>query len=356
MKELSSHERFQRMYEHRDADRIPIIDYPWPATVERWHREGLPDGADYVEYFGLDHVSTIHVDNSPRFEETVVEETSEYVITKTHWGVTLRNWKHMASTPEFLDFTIRDPDSWKVARQRMTPSPDRIDWEGLKKNYPTWRKNNHWIQAYLFFGFDVTHSWIAGTERILVSLVTDPEWCIDIFNHCLDVHLALLEQVWQAGYTFDAITWCDDMGFKHSQFFSTRTYREILKPIHKRAVDWAHQHGIYAHLHSCGDIRPFIPDLIDIGVNALNPIEVKAGMNPIEIKQAYGNDLVLHGGINAVLWENPEAIEEEMRKVIPVVKENGGYIFSSDHSVPSSVGFEDFRRITSLAKVLGNYQ
>ncbi|KXK36273.1 MAG: hypothetical protein UZ16_OP3001001531, partial [Candidatus Hinthialibacteria bacterium OLB16] len=73
-------------------------------------------------------------------------------------------------------------------------------------------------------------------------------------------------------------------------------------------------------------------------------------------KQAYGNDLVLHGGINAVLWENPEAIEEEMRKVIPVVKENGGYIFSSDHSVPSSVGFEDFRRITSLAKVLGNYQ
>jgi uroporphyrinogen decarboxylase len=78
-------------------------------------------------------------------------------------------------------------------------------------------------------------------------------------------------------------------------------------------------------------------------------------MDPVEIKRRYGDRLVLHGGINAVLWDNLEAIEEEMKRVIPVVKESGGYIFSSDHSVPPSVSLENFRYIVELAKELGKY-
>jgi len=78
-------------------------------------------------------------------------------------------------------------------------------------------------------------------------------------------------------------------------------------------------------------------------------------MNPLAIKQKFGRDLVLHGGINAVLWDQVEAIEAEMRRTVPAMKESGGYIFSSDHSVPDSVSLEDFRRIIALAKQLGRY-
>ena len=92
-----------------------------------------------------------------------------------------------------------------------------------------------------------------------------------------------------------------------------------------------------------------------MGLDALNPLEVKAGMNPVKLKQQYGDRLVLNGGINAVLWDNQEAICEEMRNVIPVMKQNGGYIFSSDHSVPSSVSLENFRTIIECAKELGRY-
>ncbi len=63
----------------------------------------------------------------------------------------------------------------------------------------------------------------------------------------------------------------------------------------------------------------------------------------------------MHGGVNAVLWDEPEKIKAEMERVIPILKENGGYIFSSDHSVPSSVSFEDFKHIIELAKKLGTY-
>jgi uroporphyrinogen decarboxylase len=84
-------------------------------------------------------------------------------------------------------------------------------------------------------------------------------------------------------------------------------------------------------------------------------LEVKAGMDPVSLKKRYGDKLVLHGGINAVLWDKPEQIKAEMEAVVPKLKENGGYIFSSDHSVPSSVSLEDFRSIVNLAKELGRY-
>ena len=237
----------------------------------------------------------------------------------------------------------------------MTPDRARVDWQSLARNYKTWREQGYWIQAGMFFGFDATHAWMVGTERVLMALVENPEWLRDMFSHQLELDLALLDMIWDEGYHFDSIFWCDDMGYKYNQFFSLKTYRSLSKPFHQRAIEWAHAKGIKAHLHSCGDIHPFVPELVGLGLDALNPLEVKAGMNPVALKQQFGKELVFHGGINAVLWDKPDEIEAEMRRVIPAMKESGGYIFSSDHSVPSSVSLEDFRRIIGLAKELGAY-
>lgn len=178
---------------------------------------------------------------------------------------------------------------------------------------------------------------------------------VDMFNTYLDMCIALFDQVWKAGYHFDSIFWWDDMGYKNTQFFSLGIYRELLKPVHKRAIDWAHNHGIKAHLHSCGDIMPIVPELVEIGLDALNPLEVKAGMKPLELKRRFGSDLVFHGGVNAVLWDDKDAISEEIRRLIPEMKENGGYIFSSDHSIPNSVSLENMQAIIDLIKEIGRY-
>jgi uroporphyrinogen decarboxylase len=355
MGKMTSHERFKRMFEHKEADRVPILDSPWRGTIERWHREGMPRGMSYIDYFDLDKAVTIGVDISPRYEAKTLEETENYVIYTTPWGATQKEWKQEDSTPEFLDFTITNPGKWREAKERMTPTRDRIPWDYLKENYAKWREEGYWIMAGLWFGFDVTHSWTVGTERFLMALVEQPDWCVDMFNHYLDMGIALFDMIWDAGYEFDCVTWPDDMGYKNNQFFSVSMYRELLKPVQKRAIEWAHSKGAYAHLHSCGDINPFIPELIEIGLDALNPLEVKAGMNPIELKKKYGNALTFHGGINAVMWDSPEEIQEEMERVIPVMKEGGGYIFASDHSIPSSVSLKDFEHIIELAKRLGSY-
>ena len=352
---MTSKERFSRMFQHKEADRVPIFDSPWAGTIARWEREGMPKGMDWRDYFDTDKVSTISVDITPRYEEKVLEETDDYRIVTSEWGVTMKQFKEQDSTPEFLDFTVTTPEAWEKAKARMTVSKDRIDWKRLEQDYAQWQQEGHWIEGMFWFGFDVTHSWTVGTETMLIAMIEEPEWVEDMFDTYLDRSIQHFNMIWDAGYRFDSIFWYDDMGYKNTPFFSNEMYRSLLQKYHKKAVAWAHDHGIYARLHSCGDIMPLLPDIMDTGIDALNPIEIKAGMDVFKIKQDYGDRLVLHGGINAVLWDDKEAIVEAIRQAVPVLKENGGYIFASDHSIPNSVSLENMRSIINTVKEAGKY-
>ncbi len=356
MSKMTSHERFARMFAHKEADRVAMWDFPWAGTMARWHREGMPEGVSYEDYFDVDKVSRIVVDNSPRLPQSIVEETDEFITKMTSWGCKERNFKHEDSTPDFMAYTITEKDIWLDVKQRMTPTDDRIPWEHLKASYAGWRKAGHWILADCEFGFNHFLSYVVGTERLLIAMMEDPEWVQDMFLHSLDVNTALLDRAWDAGYTFDMFNIREDMGYSYSQFFSVNTYREILKPVHQRAVDWAHAKGAKVRLHSCGNINPFLPEIAEVGFDALHPMEVKAGMKPDEVKAKYGDRLVLHGGFNAMLWKDWDAIEAQMRRLLPVLKEGGGYIFASDHSIPNDVSFENIQKIIRLAKELGSYE
>jgi len=352
---MNTYERMKAMFEHRTADRIPFVDDPWDTTVARWHREGMPEDEDWIDHFGLDRVISIEVDNSPQYPEAILEETNRYKVHTTKWGATKRDWKYETSTPEFLDFTITSYDRWLKAKERMKATPDRIDWKNLEDNYDTWKEKGYWIQGITWFGFDVTHAGSVGTERVLTAFALEPHWMQDMFSTYLELSIELHEMIHDAGYEYHAVRWYDDMGYKNNQFFSTKMYGEVLQPYHRRAIEWAHSKNYYACLHSCGNVNPFIPLLVDMGLDMINPLEVKAGMDPVALKQEFGDRLVFHGGINAVNWDKPELIKEEIERVVPAMKENGGFIFASDHSIPSSVSYDDFSSIVDLVKEHGAY-
>jgi len=353
--ELTTRERYQRVYNHENPDRLPMHDSPWAPTAERWHREGLPKGVSPGEFFGWDPLAGIANDNSPRYPVQTLEDTEEYTIHTTAWGATLKSWKSHGGVPEFLDFTIKDRESWADAKARMTPSEDRINWKSLEEQYPAWQASGAWIVGSAWFGYDVFASWHVGYERILIALLDDPEWCRDMFETALDLNLAMLGMAWDRGFRFDAVRWPDDMGYRNGLLFSIDTYRTVVKPAQKRMIDWCHDRGVKAMLHSCGNIMDLIPDLVEIGLDALNPLEQKAGMDVFELKGKWGDKLVLEGGIDARVMTDGEAIEEEIRTKLAVLKENGGYIFHSDHSVPENVSFADYCRIMELARYYGKY-
>jgi uroporphyrinogen decarboxylase len=351
---LTSRERIQRMFEHRDADRAPVVDSPWDSTIARWHREGMPEGVDWFDYLGADAVRIILPDNSPRYPVEIVEQTDEYRIYKTQWGATRKDYYANSGALGYLDYRVKDPETWAEAKERMQPSRDRIDWANLERNYLRWRERGDWINGALWFGFEVTYSHMVGVP-LFMAMVEKPEWVIDMVNTMLDLSLALLEMVWDEGYHFDGVQWWNDMGYKGKQFMSVPMYREFFKPADRRAAEWAHGKGLPVYYHSCGNLGPLVPELIDAGVDMLNPLEVKAGMDPLALKAKYGDRLAFHGGLSALLYEEPERMWAEMERVIPAMKAQGGYIIGTDHSVPDNVSLEVYREFVMRAKELGRY-
>ena len=356
MIKLTERERILRTYKREPVDRVPMLDTAWAGTVRRWKAEGLPAGTPWEEHFGFDRWIRVMPDNSPRYERRILEENERYRIETTVWGATQKVFRELDSTPEVLDFYYDSSDKWEEAKSAMLKDfDDRINWKYLKENYPKWRAEGRFLQLGLWFGFDVAHTRLTGTENMLIGMYEEPEWVTDIFDTYLTTSLRLAEKILAAGYEFDGVFWYDDMGYKGSPFFSPELYRTLLKPYHKKAVDWAHERGLVTEMHSCGYIEPLLPDVVDIGLEMLNPLEVKAGMDPARLKNLYGDKLAFHGGINAQLWDDIDLVKAEMERIIPVMKEGGGYVFASDHSIPNSVSFKNMTEIAKLAHKLGSY-
>ena len=356
MMELTERERMLRTFRRQEIDRIPMFDTAWGGTVRRWRNEGMPENARWEQYFGFDKVVRVCPNNSPLFEKKVLETTDRYRIETTAWGETRKVFNVLDSTPEVLEFYYDSSDKWDEAKKAMLAYDDsRIPWKMLEENYPKWKAEGRFLQLVVWFGFDVAHSHMIGTENLLVAMYEEPEWVKDVFDTYLKSSLDLCQRILDAGYEFDGIFWCDDMGYKGTPFFSSEMYRDLLKPYHKKVVDWAHERGLVTELHSCGFIEPLLPDIVETGVEMLNPLEIKAGMDPFKLKTLYGDKLAFHGGINAQLWDNIELVKEEMKRIIPTMKEGGGYVFASDHSIPNSVSFENMKEIARLAHELGRY-
>jgi uroporphyrinogen decarboxylase len=109
-------------------------------------------------------------------------------------------------------------------------------------------------------------------------------------------------------------------------------------------------------LHSDGHVTPLIPHFLAAGFAALHPLEVKAGLDVADLKARYGEQLVLFGNIDARALSGTRAeIEAEIAAKIPAAMERGGYIYHSDHSVPSSVSFENYAFAIELVKKYGAY-
>ena len=353
---LTERERILRTYRHQEVDRIPMMDTPWAGTLRRWKNEGLPQNVAWEDHFGYDRWIKICPDNSPRFERRILEENERYIIGTTHWGGTQKTFRELDSTPEVLEFYYDTPDKWEEAKAAMkTYHEDRIPWKYLEQNYPKWKAEGRFLQLTAWFGFDVAHTRMTGTENMLVSMYDEPEWVTDMFDTYLTTSLDLCDRILAAGYEFDGIFWYDDMGYKGSPFFSPALYRELLFPYHKKVVDWAHERGLVTEMHSCGYIEPLLPDIVNTGVEMLNPLEIKAGMDPFKLKALYGDKLAFHGGINAQIYDDIELVTSEMERIIPKMKEGGGYVFASDHSIPNSVSYNNMKIISELAHKLGKY-
>ncbi len=351
----TSRERIIAAFGHREADRVPMWDYAWGTTLERWKKEGMPADADFDAHFEIDAAHVTNTDWTMQFPTEVIEETDEYVISRNANGALSKSFKCQMSTPHWWDFKLTDRASWEEWKHRLTWNENRVDLEKAKAAHEA-NRDKYQIYMPATCGFEL-FKYAMGMEEILMAFAEDPEWVKEMCMVTAQTAINGLEYLLGNGFEFDAAEVTEDNGFRGKSFVSPRTYREVVMPCQKLFCDFCHARGIKTIIHTCGYNMELVPIYIEAGFDCLNPLEVKAGMDPLKLKKEYGDVLVLWGGIDVRTIANPDpaVLEKEISEKVPVLKKGGGYIFASDHSIADNISYRQFQRMMELRSKYGHY-
>lgn len=352
---MDSRQRILTALDHREPDRVAIQDSPWQATVARWHQEGLPEGTSPADYFGYE-MARISCDLTPRFPVETLEQTDEYVIQRIATGGINKNFRDFSSTPELIDRPIKTRDDWPRIRDRLYPDQTRADWDTLRRQVREARRQGKFIIFSGLYGYDALQSYMRS-DQLLMAMATDPDWVREMVMTLAGLNLEMARMAIEKGIDFDAFWSWNDMGYRNGLLFSPHTYRITHKEADAMVFSFFRDHGKPVFLHSCGNVAEIIPDLIEVGLDCLQPLEVKAGMDLIELKKQYGDELAFMGGIDvrAMAADDPTLIEREIASKFEVAMVGGGYIYHSDHSVPKNVSFERYQHVIELVRKYGTY-
>lgn len=216
----------------------------------------------------------------------------------------------------------------------------------------------------LFFSLYQVGQELFGYEKFFTFMASDPDlihcWIDFLASTCierLDKYLAAL------GPFIDVIMMGDDYGFQNAPQMSPAMFRDLIKPYLVRVCRAVKEFapGIKILLHSCGSVAPFIPDFIEAGIDALNPVQITAaGMEPAFLKKEFGREITFWGGgvrtQSTLVKETPNAVAAEVRELIDIFKPGGGYIFCPIHDIQEEVPPEKILAIYQTAREYGFYK
>ena len=360
MSELTSVERISRILQHKSVDRIGVYEHFWSDTRRQWIEDGaITEEDDLNDHFGLDILAQggLNMVIDLDFENQILEETEETKLVLDGNGARLRWHKQHASTPEHIGFRFTERPEWeKDAKPRLKAERRRIDFETYRQRKEEARVKNK------FFCFSGAHVFeimknVAGHEYMLMGMALDPDWVRDMVQTYSQLYVDMMEMLFsEEGYP-DGIWFYEDMGFKQRPFMSPQMYMEIVQPGHKLTFDFAHAHDLPVIVHSCGFVAPLVPGLIEAGMDCLQVIEIKAGMDLLELYKDYGERISFMGGIDVreLYSNNRDRIRAELEAKIPVVMANNGYVLHSDHSIPNTVHYDSYKYFVETGLKLGAY-
>ncbi len=365
-------ERLHKSLRHEEPDRVPISDFFWGSFVKRWRKElSLPDDVNPYYYYDLDWiVTTPNMDPRIRPFETIREDETE-VIVKTGFLTTMRK-RFDFPMPEFIAWdidTIEKLEGFEFddpadRRRFCEPGDNQIAGvgDGFERNSPAWIETVKKLRPdFPVFGSMIECSEcltrLVGQENSLFWMGMYPEQMGNAINRIGQFYYDCLKaQIKAASGLLDGMVIWGDVAYQKTLFFDPEYWRAYFKPWVKAMVEECHQHGLPVIYHGCGNVLLIFEDFIEIGVDAYNPLEVKAGMNAVDLKKKYGNRIGYCGNSNIQIWEtgDEELIRQEVLYRLDAAK-GGGYIFQSDHSVSSAVSGRTYDFIVRLVREYGQY-
>ncbi|MCX5769960.1 MAG: hypothetical protein NTZ09_06770 [Candidatus Hydrogenedentes bacterium] len=357
---MTGKERISRILKRRPVDRIGLFEHFWGDTQKKWAGEGhIRSDEPLEDHFGFDIQLLWPFNLIARldFEPETIEETEQTVLQRDGNGAVLRRHKLHDATPEHVDFLVKDRAGWlEHIKPHLTADPRRINFEAYRAARQAAEKAGRFFAWSGVNVFECMHP-VCGHQHMLMGMLEDPDWIRDMADTYSQLTVDLMETLFSREGPPDGVWFYEDLGFKARPFVSLDMYREFILPAHRRTLDYCKSLGLPAIMHSCGYVEPLVPGMIEAGIDCLQVIEVKAGMDLLRLHSAYRDRLSLMGGIDVrTLYTNDRAVvERELAEKIPVVKNGFGYVLHSDHSIPDQVEYETYRYFVQRGLELGTY-
>ncbi len=381
---MEPRERVLAALDHKEADRVPRDFAGTRYTsihAEAYKRLrpalGLPDAEikivdttqglahihdDILERLGAD-VALVSAGSPDAYTREVTDD-GEYERFLDEFGVVRARpqgglYYESTTSPLSGDISAADVDAY--------PWPDPTDpgrFRGMKERAAHIRdvEQRAVFVGSLCAGVTEMHFRMRGYEDGYMDMALNPDLARKLMRTITDLKLAYWEKVLdEIGPEIDIAAEADDLGAQHAPLFSPQAYRDIVKPLHKEIIDLIKSRSkAKFFLHSCGAIRDLIPDLIDIGVDALNPVQVSAdGMETASLKAEFGADITFWGGTvdpqKTLARGTPEEVKAETMRRIHDLKPGGGFVIASIHNMQAQVPIENILAFWEAVEEVGDY-
>jgi hypothetical protein len=359
---LTPKNRIYRTFMYQQTDRIPDQEFgTWPQTVRRWVAEGFPkDWADEIgdsmfharfnEFIGVDNdegggYAPVFLGMNPVFQEEVLEEDEHTQIARGSDGVIAKRWKggsDESSIPHYIEFPVKTPADWAAMKERYRlDDPKRTVTVQQIADARTAAADGWQVTGWATGFYGALRSW-CGTESLSYLFYDEPAMIADMLEHWTALMLHSLDQL-PADVPVHSFHWWEDMAFNHGPLVSPRMFEEIMVPCYKAVMDKLREHGCTLSSVDCdGNIHDLVPGWMSVGVNVMFPCEVAAGTDMFRLREDYGLDVRLQGGIDKVaIARGKDAIDRELDRIAPLVRQ-GGFVPHLDHLVPPDISLADY--------------
>jgi len=327
---MNSKQRVHAALRRQPVDRVPIFMWFHPETTRRLARLLEIRPTDVAEAMGND-VRMTWVNNNYAMEGIIHDRDGESHTDE--WGIT---WVKEGPFNQIAHFPLAGADHDEVLRYRF---PIQCKKELLARMLPIVAQ-----QAHYFIGCDVSPCvfemyWrLRGMENTMLDMAGDPDLAQEMFRRCADFAVQLSEAACEH-FALDWLWTGDDVASQTSLMMNPSTWREMISPQLKRVFDVGKRHGLWVAYHCCGALREIIPDLIEMGLDVLNPVQCNCpGMEPLELKREFGSRLTFMGGVDTQGVLPMGTAEDVRRATVRLIEgmtaDGGGYILAASHTIP----------------------
>ena len=385
---MSSRERILKALNYKEPDRVPfdLAGSTWTGisnTAYQNLRKHM--GLETSEPQWSDVIQQIVIPSEDILNELKVDTRGVFPLTSHNWDVYSQlvddgaYWKYsdewgfvhhfpkngywfslVKSPLEEVDFNQE-----KIMERFSWPDPgNKLRFAGLREKAIQFRNQDKIVMTKgLCAGLFEMHQRIRGMSNAMIDHMIFPENSDKLVGELADLKMEFWDEALkELGDVVDIVGEGDDYGTQESQLISPEQFRANYKPHFNRLLKFIKEKapGVKLMFHSCGNVRPIIPDLIEIGVDILNPVHVTArGMEPIQLKKDFGKSIVFWGGgvdTQKVLPTGTTLeVIDDVSKNIEALAPGGGFVFSAVHNVQAEVPAENIMAMIDTLHSHGNY-